>query len=53
MYFMLDLSFYMFAVIFWIRQIVKVEKKSTTTSILKWRECDFRLPFLFLKMYTT
>jgi hypothetical protein len=27
MYFKFDLSFYMFAIIFWIRRIVKVENK--------------------------
>jgi hypothetical protein len=38
----LDLSFYMFAISFWIRRMVKVEKNPTTTSILKRREYHFR-----------
>jgi hypothetical protein len=37
MYFKFDLLFYMFAIIFLIRRMIKVEKKATTRSILKWR----------------
>jgi hypothetical protein len=38
MYFKLDLPLYMFAIIFLIKQMVKVKKKSTTISILNQRE---------------
>jgi hypothetical protein len=38
MYFKLDLLFYMFAIIFLIRRMVKVAKKSIAINILKHRE---------------
>jgi hypothetical protein len=42
MYFKLDLSFYMFAIIFWIRWIVKVAKKVNIDKYFETEVVDFK-----------